>query len=77
MIVGSDKDKKKEKETKEGAQDEEAMGTLEQLLGGPQNEIRTIGLIGDVDGAMKGKPSVLSCNACQGFTPTGGYNNCP
>jgi ATP-dependent protease ClpP protease subunit len=25
------------------------MGALEQLLGGPQNEIRTIGLMGDVD----------------------------
>ena len=47
MIVGSDKEKKKE--NKEEGKDEEAMGALEQLLGGPQNEIRTIGLIGDVD----------------------------
>ena len=47
MIVGSDKEKKKEE--KEEGKDEEAMGALEQLLGGPQNEIRTIGLIGDVD----------------------------
>ena len=43
MIVGSDKEKKKE--NKEEGKDEEAMGALEQLLGGPQNEIRTIGLI--------------------------------
>ena len=47
MIVGSDKDKKKEE--KEVVQEKEEVGTLEQLLGGPQNEIRTIGLIGDVD----------------------------
>ena len=41
MIVGSDKEKKKEEKdaTKEG---EQAVGALEQLLGGPQNEIRTI-----------------------------------
>jgi len=49
MIVGSDNDKKKDKDAKEEIQDEEAVGALEQLLGGPQNEIRTIGLIGDVD----------------------------
>ena len=55
MIVGSDKDKKKKKEEKNAEAPaseettEEAMGALEQLLGGPQNEIRTIGLMGDVD----------------------------
>ncbi len=55
MIIGSDKDKKKKKEEKNAEAPaseettEEAMGALEQLLGGPQNEIRTIGLMGDVD----------------------------
>lgn len=55
MIIGSDKDKKKKKEKVTEAPAapeetaEEAMGALEQLLGGPQNEIRTIGLMGDVD----------------------------
>jgi len=52
MIVGSDKDKKKKKgdieESKENTE-EAPVGALEQLLGGPQNEIRTIGLMGDVD----------------------------
>ena len=56
MIIGSDKDKKKKKEKENTTEapaseetTEEAMGALEQLLGGPQNEIRTIGLMGDVD----------------------------
>ena len=35
MIVGSDKDKKKEE--KDVVQEKEEVGTLEQLLGGPQN----------------------------------------
>jgi ATP-dependent Clp protease protease subunit len=52
MIVGSDKDKKKKKgdveESKENTE-EAPVSALEQLLGGPQNEIRTIGLMGDVD----------------------------
>lgn len=52
MIVGSDKDKKKKKgdieESKEDTEETPA-SALEQLLGGPQNEIRTIGLMGDVD----------------------------
>ena len=58
MIIGSDKDKKKNKEKaaeagapapEEGTEENNPMGALEQLLGGPQNEIRTIGLMGDVD----------------------------
>tara|TARA_R100001443_G_scaffold116092_1_gene135576 strand:- start:976 stop:1635 length:660 start_codon:yes stop_codon:yes gene_type:complete len=58
MIIGSDKDKKKKKEkaveaevpvTEEGTEEANPMGALEQLLGGPQSEIRTIGLMGDVD----------------------------
>ena len=52
MIVGSDKDKKKKKgdieESKENTE-EAPVSALEQLLGGPQHEIRTIGLMGDVD----------------------------
>ena len=48
MIVGSDKEKKKEEENP-AKEDEKAMGALEQLLGGERHEIRTIGLIGDVD----------------------------
>ena len=52
MIVGSDKDKKKKKgDTEESQENTEEAPTsaLEQLLGGSQNEIRTIGLMGDVD----------------------------
>tara|TARA_R110001583_G_scaffold21444_3_gene81429 strand:+ start:1218 stop:1859 length:642 start_codon:yes stop_codon:yes gene_type:complete len=52
MIVGSDKDKKKKKgDTEESQENTEETPTsaLEQLLGGSQNEIRTIGLMGDVD----------------------------
>lgn len=56
MIIGSDKDKKKEKDesgdlTPEtpNAKEENPLGALEQLLGGEKHEIRTIGLMGDVD----------------------------
>ena len=47
MIVGSDKEKKKEKEEEE--KQEQELDALEQLIGAPQKEIRTMGLFGDVD----------------------------
>ena len=46
MIVNSNNGEKEPTKEKES---EDSMGALEQLLGGPQKEIRTIGLIGDVD----------------------------
>ena len=56
MIIASENDKKKKKEKEkdiekesEDSEESKPIGALEQLLGGSQNEIRTIGLMGDVD----------------------------
>ena len=51
MIVNSNNGEKEPTKEKES---EDSMGALEQLLGGPQKEIRTIGLIGDVDEENEG-----------------------